>query len=209
MLGFDNSTLFEREPLGIISRFREDIQAAKDRDPAARSTFEIVAGYTGLHAVWMHRVAHKMWKTEPLKTPARLLSQLNRALTGIEIHPGADIGRRFFIDHGMGVVIGETTEIGNDVMLYHGVTLGGQSLEKKKRHPTLEDEVVVGAGAKVLGPVVVGARTAVGANAVLVKDTPPDSIATGIPAQIRQRRSTEEAKPAVDPAEYVDPAMWI
>ena len=209
MLGFDNSTLFEREPLGIISRLREDIQAAKDRDPAARSTFEIVAGYTGLHAVWMHRVDHKMWKTEPLKTPARLLSQLNRALTGIEIHPGADIGRRFFIDHGMGVVIGETTEIGNDVMLYHGVTLGGQSLEKKKRHPTLEDEVVVGAGAKVLGPVVVGARTAVGANAVLVKDTPPDSIATGIPAQIRQRRSTEEAKPAVEPAEYVDPAMWI
>src|SRR5690625_6510041 len=157
----------------------------------------------------MHRIAHRMWKKEPLKTPARLLSQLNRALTGIEIHPGAQIGRRFFIDHGMGVVIGETTEIGDDVMLYHGVTLGGQSLEKVKRHPTLEDEVVVGAGAKVLGPVVVGARTAVGANAVLVKDTPPDSIATGIPAQIRQRRSSEEAKPAVDPAEYVDPAMWI
>src|SRR5690625_7770981 len=133
-----------------------------------------------------------MWKKDQLKTPARLLSQLNRALTGIEIHLCATIGRRFVIDHGMGVVIGETTEIGNDVMLYHGVTLGGQSLEKKKRHPTLEDDVVVGAGAKVLGAVVVGARTAVGANAVLVKDTPEDAIATGIPAQIRIRRSQEE-----------------
>ena len=209
MLGSTTTFLLERDTLGIIRRFREDIQAAKDRDPAARSTFEVAAGYTGLHAIWMHRIAHKMWKKESLKTPARLLSQLNRALTGIEIHPGADIGRRFFIDHGMGVVIGETTEIGNDVMLYHGVTLGGQSLEKKKRHPTLEDEVVVGAGAKILGPVVIGARSAVGANAVVVKDTPEDSIATGIPAKIRHRRGEEEAKPAVDPAEYVDPAMWI
>lgn len=209
MLGLPTRLFLERDTLGILRRFREDIQAAKDRDPAARSTFEVTVGYTGLHAVWLHRVAHKMWKKDQLKTPARLLSQLNRALTGIEIHPGATIGRRFFIDHGMGVVIGETTEIGNDVMLYHGVTLGGQSLEKKKRHPTLEDDVVVGAGAKVLGPVVVGARTAVGANAVLVKDTPEDAIATGIPAQIRIRRSQEEAKPAVDPAEYVDPAMWI
>lgn len=195
--------------MGFLSRFREDVQAAKDRDPVARSTFEVVAGYPGLHAIWMHRLAHKMWDTEQLKTPARLLSQLNRALTGIEIHPGAEIGRRFFIDHGMGVVVGETTEIGDDVMLYHGVTLGGQSLEKKKRHPTLEDEVVVGAGAKILGPVVIGARTAVGANAVVVKNTPEDSIATGIPAQVRHRRGAEEAKPAVDPAEYVDPAMWI
>lgn len=209
MLGLTTIILLERDTLGIIRRFREDVQAAKDRDPAARSTFEVTVGYTGLHAIWMHRLAHKMWDKEPLKTPARLLSQLNRALTGIEIHPGADIGRRFFIDHGMGVVIGETTEIGNDVMLYHGVTLGGQSLEKKKRHPTLEDEVVVGAGAKILGPVVIGARTAVGANAVVVKDTPEDSIATGIPAQVRHRRGSEEAKPAVDPAEYVDPAMWI
>lgn len=209
MLGLPTRLFLERDTLGILRRFREDIQAAKDRDPAARSTFEVTVGYTGLHAVWLHRIAHKMWKKDQLKTPARLLSQLNRALTGIEIHPGATIGRRFFIDHGMGVVIGETTEIGNDVMLYHGVTLGGQSLEKKKRHPTLEDDVVVGAGAKVLGPVVVGARTAVGANAVLVKDTPEDAIATGIPAQIRIRRSQEEAKPAVDPAEYVDPAMWI
>lgn len=209
MLGLTTSFLLERDTLGFLRRFREDVQAAKEHDPAARSTFEIAVGYPGLHAIWMHRLAHRMWDTEALKTPARLISQLNRALTGIEIHPGADIGRRFFIDHGMGVVIGETAEIGNDVMLYHGVTLGGQSLEKKKRHPTLEDEVVVGAGAKILGPVVIGARTAVGANAVVVKDTPPDSIATGIPAKARHRRGAEEAKPAVDPAEYIDPAMWI
>src|SRR5690625_6161532 len=129
----------------------------------------------------MHRVAHQMWQKEPLKTPARLLSQLNRALTGIEIHPGAKIGRKFFIDHGMGVVIGETTELGDNVMLYHGVTLGGQSLEKVKRHPMLEDDVVVGAGAKVLVPVVVGARTAVGAIAVLVRVIPTESISTGLP----------------------------
>lgn len=209
MLGLSTTILLERDTLGFISRFREDVQAAKDHDPAARSTFEVAAGYPGLHAIWMHRIAHKMWQKEPLKTPARLLSQVNRALTGIEIHPGAEIGRRFFIDHGMGVVIGETTEVGNDVMLYHGVTLGGQSLEKKKRHPTLGDEVVVGAGAKLLGPVVVGARTAIGANAVVVKDTPEDSIATGIPAKVRHRRGEEEAKPAVDPAEYIDPAMMI
>lgn len=209
MLGVTTTFLLERDTLGIISRFREDVQAAKDHDPAARSTFEVAAGYPGLHAIWMHRIAHKMWQTESLKTPARLVSQVSRALTGIEIHPGADIGHRFFIDHGMGVVIGETTEIGDDVMLYHGVTLGGQSLERKKRHPTLEDEVVVGAGAKVLGPVVIGARTAIGANAVVVKDTPADAIATGIPAKVRLRHGAEEAKPAVDPAEYVDPAMWI
>lgn len=209
MLGLSTTILLERDTLGFISRFREDVQAAKDHDPAARSTFEVAAGYPGLHAIWMHRIAHKMWQKEQLKTPARLLSQVNRALTGIEIHPGAEIGRRFFIDHGMGVVIGETTEVGNDVMLYHGVTLGGQSLEKKKRHPTLGDEVVVGAGAKLLGPVVVGARTAIGANAVVVKDTPEDSIATGIPAKVRHRRGEEEAKPAVDPAEYIDPAMMI
>lgn len=209
MLGVTTTFLLERDTLGIISRFREDVQAAKDYDPAARSTFEVAAGYPGLHAIWMHRIAHKMWQTESLKTPARLVSQVSRALTGIEIHPGADIGHRFFIDHGMGVVIGETTEIGDDVMLYHGVTLGGQSLERKKRHPTLEDEVVVGAGAKVLGPVVIGARTAIGANAVVVKDTPADAIATGIPAKVRLRHGAEEAKPAVDPAEYVDPAMWI
>ena len=141
--------------------------------------------------------------------PALEACGVREVLYGVEIRPGATIGRRFFIDHGMGVVIGETAEIGDDVMLYHGVTLGGRSLEKIKRHPTLGDGVVVGAGAKILGPVEVGAGTAVGANAVLVKDTPPDSIATGIPATYRLRRSPAEGKPLVDPAEYVDPAMWI
>ncbi|NIH70889.1 serine O-acetyltransferase [Auritidibacter ignavus] len=193
----------------ITRRVVEDIQAVKDHDPAARGSVEVALAYSGLHAIWMHRLAHKAWQHEHLKLPARLLSQINRALTGIEIHPGATIGRRFFIDHGMGVVIGETTEIGDDVMLYHGVTLGGQSLEKVKRHPTLHDGVVVGAGAKILGPVEIGAGTAVGANAVVVKDTPDNAIATGVPATARIRKSPQENKPAVDPAEYVDPALWI
>lgn len=195
--------------MGFLSRFKEDINAIRNHDPAARGNVEVALVYSGLHAVWMHRVSHQMWKNERLKVPARVLSQFSRAVTGIEIHPGATIGRRFVIDHGMGVVIGETAEIGDDVMIYHGVTLGGQSLEKVKRHPTLHDGVVVGAGAKILGPVDIGIDSAVGANAVVVKDTPPDSIATGVPATFRTRRGSEEQKPAVDPAEYVDPAMWI
>ncbi|MGC5048725.1 serine O-acetyltransferase EpsC [Micrococcus porci] len=195
--------------MGIRSRIKEDIAAVRSHDPAARGDLEVALVYSGLHAVWSHRVAHRMWQVDRLKTPARLLSQAARALTGIEIHPGATIGRRLFIDHGMGVVIGETAEIGDDVMLYHGVTLGGRSLEKVKRHPTLRDGVVVGAGAKILGPVEIGEGTSVGANAVVVKDTPPDSIATGIPASVRLRTSPAEKKPLVDPAEYVDPAMWI
>lgn len=195
--------------MGILSRLKEDIATVRSHDPAARGDLEVALVYSGLHAVWSHRLAHRMWRHDRLKTPARVLSQATRALTGVEIHPGADIGRRFFIDHGMGVVIGETAEIGDDVMLYHGVTLGGRSLERTKRHPTLHDGVVVGAGAKILGPVEIGAGAAVGANAVVVKDTPADAIATGIPATYRLRRSSTEAKPLVDPAEYVDPAMWI
>ncbi|GAB3189522.1 serine O-acetyltransferase EpsC [Nesterenkonia suensis] len=195
--------------MGIIKRLREDIRSAREHDPAARSDVEVVLVYSGLHAIWSHRVAHRMWQRRPLKTPARLLSQVTRGLTGIEIHPGAQIGRRFFIDHGMGVVIGETTEIGDDCMLYQGVTLGGRSLEAVKRHPTLQDGVVVGAGAKVLGPVEIGAGSAVGANAVVVKSAPENSILTGIPAKDRQRRE-EEHQPAVDPAEYaLDPALFI
>ncbi|MDO5634138.1 MAG: serine O-acetyltransferase EpsC [Micrococcus sp.] len=195
--------------MGLFSRMKEDIANVRSHDPAARGDVEVALVYSGLHAVWAHRVAHRLWQHERLKTPARALSQLTRSLTGIEIHPGATIGRRFFIDHGMGVVIGETAEIGDDVMLYHGVTLGGRSLEKTKRHPTLQDGVVVGAGAKVLGPVVIGEGSSVGANAVVVKDTPADSIATGIPASVRQRNPTTESQKAVDPAEYVDPAMYI
>ncbi|WP_423300054.1 serine O-acetyltransferase EpsC [Glutamicibacter nicotianae] len=194
--------------MSFISRLREDLANARQHDPAARSDPENFFVYSGLHAIWMHRLAHKMWQNPALKWPARLLSQANRALTGIEIHPGATIGRRFFIDHGMGIVIGETAEIGDDVMLYHGVTLGGRSLAKVKRHPTIGDRVVIGAGAKVLGPIVIGADSAIGANAVVVKDAPAESIVTGIPAQNRPRRP-EEHKPAVDPAEYIDPAMWI
>jgi len=167
---------------------REDIAAARRRDPAARSSFEIWLLYSGLHAIWAYRFAHWLW-THRAKFLGRLVSQFTRFLTGIEIHPGATIGRRFFIDHGMGVVIGETAEIGDDVMLYHGVTLGGVSLEAVKRHPTLEDGVTVGAGAKVLGPIVIGARSAIGSNAVVTRDVPPDSVAVGIPAKPRPRES--------------------
>ncbi|MDO5492092.1 MAG: serine O-acetyltransferase EpsC [Nesterenkonia sp.] len=199
--------------MGILNRLRdtvrEDIRSAREHDPAARSDAEIAIVYSGLHAIWSHRVAHQMWRHERLRTAARALSQVTRGVTGIEIHPGATIGRRFFIDHGMGVVIGETAEIGDDVMLYQGVTLGGRSLEAVKRHPTLGDGVVVGAGAKVLGPVEIGAGSAVGANAVVVKSAPDDSILTGIPAHSRERRE-QERKPAVDPAEYaLDPALFI
>lgn len=195
--------------MGFISRLKEDIATVRSHDPAARGDLEVALVYSGLHAVWSHRVAHRMWRHDRLKTPARVLSQATRALTGIEIHPGATIGRRFFVDHGMGVVIGETAEVGDDVMLYHGVTLGGRSLERVKRHPTLRDGVVVGAGAKILGPVEIGEGTAVGANAVVVKDTPADAIATGIPATYRLRSCKEETAPLVDPAEFVEPALYI
>ena len=152
----------------MLKTIRNDIQSIFERDPAARSVFEVLLCYPGLHAVWGHRLAHWLW-THNLKFFARFVSQQMRGLTGIEIHPGAKIGDRFFIDHGMGVVIGETAEIGVDVTLYHGVTLGGTSLNKGKRHPTLEDGVVVGTGAKILGAITIGANSRVGANAVVVK----------------------------------------
>ena len=195
--------------MGFISRLREDITATREHDPAARGTAEIVLVYSGLHAIWAHRVANKLWRRQSMRTPARVISQVTRSLTGIEIHPGATIGRRFFIDHGMGVVIGETTEIGDDCMLYQGVTLGGRSLEQTKRHPTLRDGVVIGAGAKVIGPVEIGPESAVGANAVVVKSAPANSVLVGVPAQDRKRRE-EEHKPLVDPAAYaLDPALFI
>ena len=190
----------------LLDYLREDIRTVLQKDPAARNVAEVLT-YAGFWALVSHRITHGLWR-KGLKFPARLLSQITRSLTGIEIHPGATIGRRFFIDHGMGIVIGETAEIGEDVMLYHGVTLGGRSLAKVKRHPTIGDRVVIGAGAKVLGPIVIGADSAIGANAVVVKDAPEGSIVTGIPAQNRPR-TPEERKPAVDPAEYIDPAMWI
>ena len=167
----------------MFTSITEDIQSVFDRDPAARSTLEVLLCYPGLHAVWGHRISHWLWKHR-LKLLARWVSQLMRGLTGIEIHPGAKIGKRLFIDHGMGVVIGETAEIGDDVTLYHGVTLGGTSLNKGKRHPTLGNQVVVGAGAKILGDITIGEKSRIGANAVVVKDVPPNSVVVGVPGQI-------------------------
>jgi len=167
----------------MFNTIQEDIRSVFERDPAARSTLEVLFCYPGLHAVWGHRISHWLWKHN-LRLLARWVSQIMRSLTGIEIHPGATIGQRLFIDHGMGVVIGETAEVGNCVTLYHGVTLGGTSLNKGKRHPTLEDDVVVGAGAKVLGAITIGANSRVGANAVVVKEVPPNSVVVGVPGQV-------------------------
>jgi serine O-acetyltransferase len=167
----------------MFTRLREDIAVVFERDPAARNTWEVITCYPGLHALLIHRLAHWLWG-QRLRWIARMVSHLSRWLTGIEIHPGAQIGRRFFIDHGMGVVIGETADIGDDCTLYHGVTLGGTSWNKGKRHPTLGNGVVLGAGAKVLGPITVGDRARVGSNAVVVKDVPPGATAIGIPARI-------------------------
>ncbi|MCC7487601.1 MAG: serine O-acetyltransferase [Burkholderiales bacterium] len=167
----------------MFERLREEIAVVFERDPAARTGWEVATCYPGLHALLLHRAAHRLWQAE-LKWLARLMSHLARWLTGIEIHPGARIGRRFFIDHGMGVVIGETAEIGDDCTLYHGVTLGGTSWNKGKRHPTLGSGVVIGAGAKVLGPITVGNGARIGSNAVVVKDVPPGATAIGIPARI-------------------------
>jgi len=172
--------------IGLIRMIIEDIRCALHRDPAARNWFEVLVNYSGLHAIWIYRITHWLWMRK-LFLPARWLSQVARWLTGVEIHPGAVIGRRFFIDHGMGVVIGETTEIGNDVTFYHGVTMGGVSLEKGKRHPTLGNKVVVGAGAKVLGAIEIGDGSRIGANAVVVKSVPPESVVVGIPGQIVKR----------------------
>ncbi len=165
-----------------ITRIREDIDTTFMRDPAAKSVPEILTSYPGFHAILLHRIGHYLWVREKYLT-ARFLSHINRFITGIEIHPGAKIGRRFFIDHGMGVVIGETSEIGNDVTIYHGVTLGGTTWRKEKRHPTVKDRVVIGAGAKVLGPVVIGENSRVGAGSVVIKDVPPNSTVVGVPGK--------------------------
>lgn len=166
--------------------FQSDLNAVMSRDPAARNRLEIILLYSGLHAVWSHRIAHWFW-TKKLFLIARSISQFTRFLTGIEIHPGAKIGNGFFIDHGMGVVIGETSEVGENVTLYHGVTLGGVSIEKGKRHPTILDNVVIGAGAKVLGAIEIGNGSRVGANAVVVHAVPANSVVVGIPGQVVKR----------------------
>jgi serine O-acetyltransferase len=166
----------------FIAMVRRDVQSVFERDPAARSRLEVLLNYSGLHAVWMHRINHWLWQHN-LKLIARWLSQITRWFTGIEIHPGATIGQGFFIDHGMGVVIGETAEVGANVTLFHGVTLGGTSTEKGKRHPTIGDRVVIGAGAKVLGAITIGEDSRIGANAVVVKTVPPNSVVVGVPGQ--------------------------
>ena len=176
----------------MFQTIKLDIQTVFERDPAARNILEVLLCYPGLHALWGHRLTHWLWARK-LKLLARWLSHLMRWLTGIEIHPGATIGPGFFIDHGMGVVIGETAEIGVNVTLYHGVTLGGVSLEKGKRHPTLENGVVVGAGAKVLGPITIGKRSRIGANAVVVKPVPENSVVVGVPG-----RTIERSQPRTD-----------
>ena len=178
-----------RSHRAMFERIREEIAVVFERDPAARSRWEVVTCYPGFHALLAHRLSHALWQ-RGLKWLARWLAHLSRVLTGIEIHPGARIGRRFFIDHGMGVVIGETAEIGDDCTVYHGVTLGGTTWNKGKRHPTLKDGVVIGAGAKVLGPITIGERAKIGSNAVVVKDVPDHATAIGIPARLVE---TEEA----------------
>jgi serine O-acetyltransferase len=187
----------------------EDIRVVKQRDPAARTTLEILLCYPGLHAVWFHRAAHGLWRAR-FKTAGRWLSHLGRFLTGIEIHPAAVIGRRFFIDHGMGVVIGETTEIGHDVVLYQGVTLGGVSLEPVKRHPTLGSNIVVGAGASILGPVRIGDGARIGASSVVVTDVPAGTTFVGIPARaVKPRGGDTEREITLHHERIADPADQV
>jgi serine O-acetyltransferase len=187
---------------GWLKSVREDIASVFDRDPAARSWLEVVLCYSGLHAVWAHRVNHWLW-THHLPLAARFLSQVARLLTGIEIHPGAQIGRRFFIDHGMGVVIGETSIVGDDVTLYQGATLGGTGKQKGKRHPTLGNNVAVGAGAKILGNVVVGENCRVGAGSVVLRDVPDNSTIVGVPGHIVFRDGQRVV--ITDPKDISDP----
>lgn len=196
----DRSTTLVDAVMGAVATVREDVAAARRRDPAATDDLALLLTSPGLHAIWTHRAANALWK-RGAKLPALVIAQGARSVTGVEIHPGATIGRRFFIDHGMGVVIGETAEVGDDVMLYHGVTLGGRSMERTKRHPTIEDGVTIGAGARVIGPVTIGSQAQVGANAVVVKDVPARATAIGVPAQVRTG--------AAHPTEQMDPAIWI
>jgi serine O-acetyltransferase len=178
----------------LLQLIREDLACVRQRDPAARSELETALTYPGVHAVIWHRLAHRLWHGG-WRFAARLLSWLGRFLTNVDIHPGARIGRGFFIDHGAGVVVGETAEIGNNVTLYHGVTLGGTSWSPGKRHPSLEDDVVVGAGAKILGPITIGRGTRVGANSVVIEGTPPEVTVVGIPARVVRPQSARRRFP--------------
>jgi serine O-acetyltransferase len=190
----------------MFDTIRSDIKSVFDNDPAARSWLEVIFTYSGLHALWAHRIAHALYKRK-LYGLARLISQISRFFTGIEIHPGAVIGKRFFIDHGMGVVIGETCEIGDDVVIYQGVTLGGTGKEKGKRHPTIGNNVVIGAGAKVLGSFTVGDNSRIGANAVVLKEVPPNSTVVGNPGRIVKRNGVRVGK--LDHHALPDPLIEI
>src|SRR6476469_5421565 len=185
--------------MSLLGSIREDVRCVFERDPAATSRAMVLLCYPGLHAVWAHRINHWLWSRK-MRFLARAMSQITRFWTGVEIHPGARLGRRLFIDHGMGVVIGETAIVGDDVLLFHGVTLGGRSMRKGKRHPTLGDHVTVGAGAKILGPVSIGSDAQIGANAVVISDVPADHLAVGIPVRIRPLPGS-----ARDGAEFDDP----
>jgi serine O-acetyltransferase len=190
--------------MGFFERMREDIQAVFHNDPAARTTLEVILAYPGVHAIWLHRAAHWLWNHH-LKLIARMVSEVSRFATGIEIHPGATIGRRLFIDHGMGVVMGETTEIGEDVLIYQGVTLGGTSLKKEKRHPTIEDHVMVSAGASVIGPVRIGHGSRIGAGAVVVSSAPPYSTIVGIPGKVIEGESARQDVAELEHGHLPDP----
>ena len=191
----------------VAAALREDLATARKRDPAATNALVTALSYPGLHAIWAHRGLHKLWQHRAGKVPARLLGQMVRTLTGVEIHPGATIGRRFFIDHANGIVVGETAEIGDDVMLYQQVTLGGTSMEAVKRHPTIGDNVLIGSGAKVLGPITVASGAAVGANAVVVRDVPANSVAVGVPAVNRYPDTSPGTH--LKNGDLVDPTLWI
>lgn len=195
--------------MSIIERLKEDIETAFREDPAARNTVEVILCYPGLHAIWMHRISHYLWK-KGWKILARLISHISRFLTNIEIHPGAKIGRRFFIDHGAGVVIGETTEIGDDVLIYQGVVLGGVSREKIKRHPTIKNKVVIGAGAILLGPIVVGEGAKIGAGSVVINDVPAYTTVVGVPARVsRGKRIKKISGVDLDHNKLPDPVIEV
>ncbi|XP_060085378.1 serine acetyltransferase-like [Ylistrum balloti] len=192
----------------ILDNIKKDIAIVFERDPAARSWLEVVLTYPGVHALVMHRFNHYLWQ-RGFKLLSRVLAHLTRLLTGIEIHPGAQIGQRVFIDHGMGIVIGETAEVGSDVTLYHGVTLGGTSQEKTKRHPTIENHVVLGAGANILGPVSIGHHTRIGAGSVVVTDVPNHCTVVGIPGRIVQRRGLQDDDETLDHGNLPDPSALL
>ena len=192
--------------MSLWRTLREDLETVFSKDPAARSKWEVLLCYPGLHALWIHRLAHALWRREH-RLLARVLSHCNRFLTGIEIHPGAQIGRRFFIDHGMGVVIGETTEIGDDVLLYKGVVLGGTTLEKGKRHPTIGNGVVVGSNAVVLGAITVGDYAKIGSGAVVVKPVPPAATVVGVPGRVVPKAEPTVPKLDLDHGRLPDPVV--